>query len=166
MLLCDIWWGGVILSMHSATSPFVIWQRRCEALHVGAYTIRIILVFSWQGHCSFHKHIHGWFQHISFAQMFDLAAMTNEWTFLHYRWKSISFWYSLTNWLTRKQLNYWFLWFLYLWTFSAFLELKPCPQRPQGIEIPSMWCASMWFLISVMLPSFPQTLQILALPWL
>ena len=64
----------------------------------------------------------------------------------------------------RQQPNYWFLWFLKLWSFSEALDLKIFPHGPHGTEIPAIWFASMWCIILVMLPSFPQTLQILALP--
>lgn len=59
---------------------------------------------------------------------------------------------------------YWFLCWTYLCFVSEFLELNTLLQRPQRIEIPAIWFASMWCIMFVRLPSFPHTLHIRALP--
>ena len=60
--------------------------------------------------------------------------------------------------------NWFCLCFRDLWLLNKFLDFNACPQRSQGIEMPVMWWASMWFFIFVQVPSFPHTLHILALP--
>ena len=51
-----------------------------------------------------------------------------------------------------------------LWTLSEFLDLDAFPQISQGMEMPVMWLSSMWFIIAPILPSFPHTWHVLALP--
>ena len=51
------------------------------------------------------------------------------------------------------------------WTLcDSLLHRTFCPQTLQGSETPSKWFASMWSLMPMLCPSFPHTLQILALP--
>ena len=51
------------------------------------------------------------------------------------------------------------IWCNLLWSLKAFLDLKVLSQRLQGITIPSMWFASMWYFMALLIPSFPHTLQ-------
>ena len=54
--------------------------------------------------------------------------------------------------------------FIQLCFLNIILDLKIFPQTLQGSETPSKWFASMWSLMPMLCPSFPHTLQILALP--
>ena len=51
------------------------------------------------------------------------------------------------------------LWYATLCFPKAFLDLNKFWQRLQGIDIPSKWFASMWFLMFTICPSFKQTLH-------
>ena len=51
------------------------------------------------------------------------------------------------------------IWCNLLWSLKAFLDLKVFSQRLQGMTIPSIWLASMWSFMALLLPSFPHTLQ-------
>ena len=46
---------------------------------------------------------------------------------------------------------------------KLYLDLNSLPQTLQGRATPSRCCPSIWSLIAILCPSFPQTLQILAL---
>ena len=48
-----------------------------------------------------------------------------------------------------------------LWSIKPFLVLKVLSHELQGMVIPSIWFASMWFFIALLMPSFPHTLQML-----
>ena len=50
-----------------------------------------------------------------------------------------------------------------MWSFKVRLDLKTLSHWLQGRFIPSKWFASMCFFISLIIPSFPQSLQMLAL---
>ena len=52
---------------------------------------------------------------------------------------------------------------VHLCLHKLFLDLNSFPKTLQGMDIPSRWLASMWSLILIACPSFPHTLQILAL---
>ena len=65
--------------------------------------------------------------------------------------------------LSWKMTYQWmFLWYLEIWVRKAALDLNIFSHRLQGTDTPSKWLASMWFVLAVACPSFPQTLQILA----
>ena len=49
-----------------------------------------------------------------------------------------------------------------MWIASPRLDLEVCPQIEQGCEAPVMCKDSMCLFMSVKIPSFPHTLQILA----
>ena len=52
--------------------------------------------------------------------------------------------------------------FVHLCCLNPILDLNVFSQTLQGSETPSKWFASMWSLMAIPAPSFPQTLQILA----
>ena len=54
------------------------------------------------------------------------------------------------------------IWNLFLCFLNVCLEQNTFSQKRHGIDIPSTWFASMWYLIDLSSPSFPQTLQIKA----
>ena len=54
-----------------------------------------------------------------------------------------------------------YLWLEYLCTLRDGLDLKVFSHRSQGWETPSIWFDSMWSLMFLKFPSFPQTVQIL-----
>ena len=62
-----------------------------------------------------------------------------------------------------SQHEIWAVWFLLLCFPSAFLEPNGFPQKSHGIDIPSKWLTSIWFLMCETLSSFPHTLQMKAL---
>ena len=79
---------------------------------------------------------------------FEVRSQLSRFPRLHFRCPSFS--YSL--------------WFLALCIASACLVFTVIPQSLQSWENPLMWMASMCFCIMFIGPSFPHTLQILALP--
>ena len=52
---------------------------------------------------------------------------------------------------------------LHVCFLNIILDLNSFPQTLQGRATPSRWLASMWSLMAIPAPSFPHTLQILAL---
>ena len=94
--------------------------------------------------------------------------------FFHHRWDqhakknltqsmSIIFLKEIIFYFVNIRISIYCLWNLSLCCASPFREALVIPHMLHGRTIPLMWLASMWLVMFLNCPSFPHTLQILAL---